>query len=77
MENAAFNITLNIDSMIKIQDIMLISSVGQKVPWGPPYNLDDAPGGRFIIPGQTVEIYREDDLVIIKSDITDEQIVVS
>ncbi|MFH1445328.1 MAG: transglutaminase-like domain-containing protein [Nanoarchaeota archaeon] len=42
---------------------------------GPPYNLDDAPYG-FITPDQTLEIYREDDIVVIKGDMTTEQIVV-
>ena len=44
---------------------------------GPPYNLEDAPLGIFITPGQTLEIYSEDDVVVIKGDMSTEQIVVS
>ncbi|MFH1240208.1 MAG: transglutaminase-like domain-containing protein [Candidatus Diapherotrites archaeon] len=126
MENTAFDITLNIDSMIIIQDIMMVFKVGQteiifpelniseQKKWnewrggfdnfklidkegkvyadpevyrnprpdptivtGPPYNCEDAPGGIFISPGQTLEIYREDDLVIIKGDMTTEHTVIS
>jgi hypothetical protein len=115
----SYDIFFDIQSMITIQDIMLILVANQgevmtggakRLPWGkfdnlklidragkvyadpqiyrnprpdltatagqPPYNIDDSPSGTFVIPGQIVEIYREGDLIIIKGDLTTEQIIV-
>ena len=44
---------------------------------GPPYNIDDSQSGVFIIPNQTLEIYSENDVVVIRGDMSTEQIVVS
>ena len=126
MEKTAWKIYFDIQSMVKIQDIMLVLIANQTsiminlrasseyehekykkwgnfdnlklidregkvyvdpqiyrnprpdptVTHGPPYNLDDSPSGTFFILGQTVEIYRDGDLIIIKADLTTEQIVV-
>jgi hypothetical protein len=117
----AFHILFKIDSMIIIQDIMMVFSVDQTtlmmnlldeyrnwthfdnlklineegkvyadpeiyrnprldptaVAGDPPYNPEDAPSGIFIEPNQTLEIYSENDIVIIKGNITTERIVVS
>ncbi|MFH1240210.1 MAG: transglutaminase-like domain-containing protein [Candidatus Diapherotrites archaeon] len=125
-ENLAFDILFDIQSMIKIQDIMMVFiadqadvsfpelNISEQEKWnewsggfdnlklinkegkvyadpeiyrnprsdstvvvGPPYNIDDSPASRFIAPGQTIEIYSEDDLVIIKGNMTTDVIVVS
>lgn len=127
MENTAFDINFEVQSMVTIQDIMMLSVVGQAdvigdfpdlsiserkkwIQWrhfdnikvidkegevyadpeiyrnprpdptvvvGPPYKIEDCPSDFFIIPGQTLEIYSENDIVIIKGDMTTEQILVS
>ncbi len=120
MENTAWDIFFEIQSMVKIQDIMMVLSVHQTVvminlrdfpeykkwAWfdnlklideegkvyadpeiyrnprpdpenvfGAPYK--DSPHSIFIDPDQTLEIYSENDTVVIKGDITTERIVVS
>ncbi|MCK4820341.1 hypothetical protein KA005_31545, partial [bacterium] len=125
MENTAWNIFFQIQSMVTIQDIVMVFRADQTIimlnlpdlaedaeaaysKWrgfdnlklinkegkiyvdpeiyrNPQFNpnkkqgvpYDCAPSSVFISPGQTLEIYSESDLVIIKGDMSNEQIVVS
>ncbi|MFH1321219.1 MAG: transglutaminase domain-containing protein, partial [Bacteroidota bacterium] len=125
MENTAWNIFFEIESIVTIQDIVMVfradhtiiminlqdsaeDAEAAYIKWGgfdnlkfinkegkvyvdpeiyrnPQFNPNDtqgvpydcAPSSVFISPGQTIEIYSEDDLVIIKGDMSTEHTVVS
>ncbi|MFH1445057.1 MAG: transglutaminase-like domain-containing protein, partial [Nanoarchaeota archaeon] len=126
MENTAWNIFFHIQSIVTIQDIVMVFRADQTIimlnlpdlaedvkttysKWrgfdnlklinkegkvyvdpeiyrNPQFNPNDtstgvpydcAPSSVFISPGQTLEIYSEDDLVIIKGDMTTEHTVIS